>query len=361
MDDSGDHTSESGPNVLAEGYKAVAPVMSDASGVEPAASDQLESVQGGSLPNASFRGDLVNVARGFCMGAADSVPGVSGGTIALVLGHYRRLITAISHFDTTFISLLLKRDFRTAAARIDLRFLIALAIGILTGIVLLLSTMHWLMDHRMSETMSVFLGLMLASVWLVKGYVEKWSPVIVLALMAGIASAVIITLLPTSTADPSLPFLFIAAAVAICAMILPGISGAFVLLLLGVYQPISGLIKEAARGNITSEGLIQITIFASGCAIGLLAFSRGLRWMLDRHQSPTMAALMGLMIGSLGKLWPLQEATPETAQLESKFRVMQYISPAEYAGSIAWLITLAILAAVAVLVIEKIAERTASD
>ncbi len=323
--------------------------------------DEAETAESTVAPMArptALRGDLINVARGFCMGAADTVPGVSGGTVALILGHYRRLVTAISHFDRKLLSLVAQKELKAASERIDLRFLVALGIGILCGVALLLNAMHWLLDYHPSETRAVFLGLMVASVWIVKDYVEHWTAARFLQVLMGAVIALGITLLPTSTASLTLPFLFISAALAICAMILPGISGAFVLLLLGVYQPVSGMIKEALRGNITIESMTQIIVFGSGCAFGLLAFSRGLRWLLEHRQGSTMAALMGLMIGSLGKLWPLQIPTAETAQLEAKMRVMQYISPADYPGSLMWLIALASFAAIATLAMEGIAKKT---
>ena len=302
-------------------------------------------------------GDVVNVVRGFCMGAADTVPGVSGGTVALILGHYQRLVTCISRFDAHFVSLTLHSKFREAGRYIDVRFLAALGAGIATGIVSLAGVMHWLLDHKQPETFAVFFGLIVASIWIVKSYVKKWGTPQAAACGAGILAAVAITLMPMGEGNMSLPFLFLSASVAICAMILPGISGAFVLLLFGVYHPVTGLIKDAARGNVTLESLVQIAVFASGCAFGLLAFSRLLRWMLEHHRSTTMAGLIGLMIGSVGKLWPLQQATPETADLETKFRQMEFVSVSQWPGSIAMLVSLAVGAAVLVIVIESIANK----
>ncbi|GAA5505646.1 DUF368 domain-containing protein [Novipirellula caenicola] len=307
--------------------------------------------------NPTVLGDVINVVRGFCMGAADTVPGVSGGTVALILGHYQRLVTCISQIDSHFVSLVLHRKFREAGRHIDLRFLMALGIGIAAGIVSLAGLMHWLLDHKQPETFAVFFGLILASVWIVKSYVSHWRVPQVVACVLGVAVAVAITLMPMGEGDMGLPFLFLSASVAICAMILPGISGAFVLLLFGVYHPVTGLIKDAARGIVSLESLLQIAVFASGCAFGLLAFSRLLRWMLEHHRSTTMAGLIGLMIGSVGKLWPLQQPTPETANLESKFRQMEFVSYSQWPGSIAVLVALAVAAAVAVIVIESIANK----
>ncbi len=303
----------------------------------------------------SFAGDLFNVVRGFCMGAADTVPGVSGGTIALILGHYQRLITAISNIDRALVALVMQRRFAEAARHVDLRFIAALGAGIAIGIVTLAGVMHWLLDHHTSKTFAVFFGLILASVWIVKGYIDRWSPSGVIACLGGVVAAVTISMLPVASESTSLPYLFVAASVAICAMILPGISGAFVLLLFGVYHPVTGLIKEAAKGQVSIEGLTQMGAVAAGCAFGLLAFSRLLRWLLEHRRDATMAALMGLMIGSIAKLWPLQMATPETADLEMKLRVMQYVAPSAWPGSLLGLAALVAAAATIVLTIERLA------
>jgi putative membrane protein len=335
----------------------LAPTVEPVSTDTPVVTDQSGSPQAYPDPvatNDSIGWDLLNVVRGFCMGAADTVPGVSGGTVALILGHYQRLITAISRVDSVFLGLLAKVRLREAAAHIDGRFLLALGIGIAGGIVSLAGLMHWLLETRMSETFAVFFGLVLASVWIVRSYIDRWTASRVFACLGGIAFAVGISVLPASSGSVSLPYLFLSACVAICAMILPGISGAFVLLLFGVYHPVTGLIKDAAKGHVTLEGLTQMAVFGAGCAFGLLAFSRLLRWMLEHYRGATMAALMGLMIGSVAKLWPLQMPTPETADLEMKHRVLQYVAPAEWSGSLITLFALAAGAAIVVLVIEKL-------
>ena len=340
------------------GVSADAPVVSEG-GARSASAPRTLTV--GTQRVASFRGDLLNATRGFCMGAADTVPGISGGTIALIMGHYSRLVTAISHFDGKLVGLLSKGQFAAAASHLDFRFLVALGAGILGGIVTLSGLMHYLLDAHLPETLAVFLGLLVASLWVVVQYVDRWSPSRLAACVAGIVVAAVISLLPTGHGSMSLPFLFLAASVAICAMILPGISGAYILLVLGVYHPITGLVKDLARLQFTMEGLVQLTVFALGCAFGLLTFSRLLRRLLEQAPGMTMAALMGLMIGSVGKLWPLQLPTPETAALEPKFRVMQYVSPANWTGSIALLITLAVVSAAVVLTIEWIASRQAKQ
>ncbi|MEO1616513.1 MAG: DUF368 domain-containing protein [Planctomycetota bacterium] len=320
----------------------------------------VEPSQGGSddnaeQPEASIKSDVINVARGFCMGAADTVPGVSGGTVALILGHYQRLVGAISRVDRTFIAHLLGRRFTAAWDHLDGRFVVALGAGIGAGIVTLAGLMHWLLDHRLSETYAVFFGLILASIWIVKRYVPKWTPSTWVACGLGIAVAIGIGRLSQASESASLPYLFLAGSVAICAMILPGISGAFVLLLFGVYHPITGMIKNTVKGDVAAESLVQMSVFAVGCLFGLLAFSKVLRWLLEHQRGVTMAALIGLMIGSVEKLWPMQRPTPETAALKMKERVMESIPMQQWDSGVVILIGLAVVAATAVLVLDRVA------
>ncbi|MCM2374957.1 DUF368 domain-containing protein [Aporhodopirellula aestuarii] len=306
------------------------------------------------VPTGSVTGDAINVFRGFCMGAADTVPGVSGGTVALILGHYDRLIAAISHVDREAIGLVRDGRWRSFADKLDLRFTLALAIGIVVGIGSLAGLMHHLLLHRMNETMAVFFGLVLASVWVVRRNVSRWSIGPVVGAVVGIAVALAISRIPASHGEISLVYLFVSASIAICAMILPGISGAFVLLLLGVYEPVIGMIKQFFKLNIDFAMIMRLSVFTFGCAFGLLAFSRLLNYLLRHHHNLTMATLIGLMIGSIARLWPLQAVTPETADLELKFQEHVFISPAQYDGSLVMLAALALVAAIVVLVADRV-------
>ena len=273
----------------------------------------VETDIGGSESRASWRSDVVNVLRGFCMGAADTVPGVSGGTVALILGHYHRLVTAISLLDYDAVRMLTGRRWKEAWQHVDGRFLAGIGTGIGVGIVTLAGIMHWLLDAHLPETFAVFFGLILASVVIVARSMDRWTPNCFVACVIGMVAAFAIGwLTPTVADDFSLLYLFVSGAVAICAMILPGISGAFVLLLFGVYHPVTGAVKEMAKGNIDAAAITQIGAVAAGCLFGLLTFTRILRWLLDRHPNMTMASLIGLMLGSTVKLWPLQVPTEAT-------------------------------------------------
>ncbi len=291
------------------------------------------------------------------MGAADTVPGVSGGTVALILGHYDRLIASISHIDSDAAKLLVSGQLKALSDKLDLRFLVALGVGIVVGIGTLAGLMHWLLVHRMNETMAVFFGLVVASVWVVRRNVVGWSPERFVALGAGVGIALGVSQIPASAGEINLLYLFFSASIAICAMILPGISGAFVLLLLGVYEPVIGMVKQFFKLDIDPMLLVRLTVFTVGCGFGLLAFSRVLNYLLDHHRDVTMATLIGLMIGSVGRLWPLQAVTPETADLELKFQKTTLITPDQYDGSLMLLIALALIAAAVVLIADQLTRR----
>ena len=321
----------------------------------------------GALPKAGVSrakgigSDLMNCLRGCCMGAADAVPGVSGGTIALIMGHYQRLIAAISHFDVSLLGMLRKRQVALAYNHVDGRFLTMLAVGIVIGVVTFLRLMGWLLDTHLPETLSVFLGLLLASVWIVQSHVDRWTLARILWFVGGSVAAVFISRLPAGEGNGSLPFLFGTAAIAICAMILPGISGALVLVMFGSYHMVTGLIKDFLKLKITVDGLLQLVAFVSGCVFGLLAFSRILNWLLQHFRSTTMAVLMGLMVGSIVKLWPLQRPTDETASLDFKNRVMEYVWPNQWSGRLWPLLLLTVGSFLVVLAIEWYGKRRAEQ
>ncbi|MEM6979169.1 MAG: DUF368 domain-containing protein [Planctomycetota bacterium] len=316
--------------------------------------DSADSADAASVLANSGKQDLLNVVRGFFMGVADTVPGVSGGTVALILGHYDRLVSAISHIDSSAIQHLASRRFADAARHVDLRFLVSLGFGIVLGIGCLAGLMHWLLEHLFNQTLAVFFGMVLASVWIVRRNVARWTSTRWIALSIGIIVAVLISQIPASSGDVSLPFLFASASIAICAMILPGISGAFILLLLGVYEPVIGMIKGFLKGDITMDVVIRLSTFAVGCLAGLLLFSRLLKYLLKHYRDVTMAHLTGLMIGSVARLWPLQVVTPETIDQDLKHQETVWVSPLNYDGSVLALGALAIVAAAVVLAADRI-------
>jgi len=258
----------------------------------------------------TLRDDIANLGRGILMGGTDIMPGVSGGTVALILGIYERLVTAISHFDLTLVRQLRKRHWTAAAQHVDLRFLGSLGCGILAGIAALSKLIHFLLEHHHQYTFSAFFGLILVSSLVVGRTVapknrRQWFGAALLGLMAA-GFAYWLVGQPFLHPRPGYPYLFLCGMVAICAMILPGISGAFVLLILGEYSHVIGVIKDVMSLTITTEHVLTLVVFASGCALGLVCFSKVLRGLLNHYHGATMAVLCGFMVGSLRKIWPFQ-------------------------------------------------------
>ncbi len=241
------------------------------------------------------------------MGGADIIPGVSGGTIALILGFYERLVFSLSHFDLTLLQHVRRRELAVAARHIDLRFLLATGFGAITGIVSLAGLMNYLLENQRQHTQAVFFGLILASSLLVFRMIRRWSPLIVAAPIVGAVAAFIIVGLPLLESPPEGDgYVFISGMTAICATILPGISGAYVMVILGIYEPVTGLLRQMLHGDITLEGLGTLGAFAAGAGIGLLGFSKILRRLLAHFETLTFAVLCGFMVGSLRKIWPFQ-------------------------------------------------------
>ena len=319
----------------------------------------------------SFRQDVANFLRGMLMGGADVIPGVSGGTVALVVGIYERLVTAISHCDLRLLTLLRQRNWKSAAAHIDLRFLLALGVGILLGIVTLGSLMNELLTTTAtrSVTLAAFLGAILSSCVIVFRMVRWESKVecgsYLLLALVGLVCAYVLTTIPTQTVGPpSYGYIFFCGMIAICAMILPGISGAFILLILGVYVHLTDYIKEfikeflRLRFEFSSDMLITVIVFAAGCAIGLLSFSKILRWLLAHYQSPTMAVMCGLMLGSLNKIWPFQkDLTPGI--LKVKHKHFENFIPPELDAHVMLCIGMVLLAGGAVLMLDRFVQTSA--
>lgn len=241
--------------------------------------------------------DIIVALKGFGMGAANVVPGVSGGTIALLTGIYQEIVDALSSFsDKATWKALVNRDFKGFWTAVHGRFLLALAIGVIASIFSLAKLMTWALDYYPILTWAFFFGLILASVFYMLRDVKGWSVKDAIVLVGGIALGLAVcTLSPKSTPD-SMWFIFICAAIAICTMILPGISGSFILVILGKYDFI---MKAVSDLNVP-----VLVVFALGCVVGLLAFARFLHWLLARWEKATMLALTGFVIGSLVKVWP---------------------------------------------------------
>ena len=265
--------------------------------------------------------DVGQILRGVLMGAADTVPGVSGGTVALVLGIYPRLVAAVGSVDGELIRLLRHGRWADAARHVDLRFLAFLLAGVGAGVVTLAGLMGWLLEHRRQPTFASFFGLILGSTWVVAKLVPRWTAARSLLGVAAAVAAFLLVGIPALQNPPVGPaYLFLCGAVAICAMILPGVSGAFLLLILGVYHHVTDWVRTLRDGTVPPGFGAEAPAFAAGMMLGLLSFAKVLRWLLNRHPGATLAVLTGLMLGSLRKLWPFAiDLAPELPFKEKTF------------------------------------------
>jgi putative membrane protein len=275
----------------------------------------------------SFKDYLIITLKGMAMGAADVVPGVSGGTIAFITGIYKELIGTISGVDLTLIKVWKAKGFKAMWKQMNGPFILALISGILISIFTLMRLTNYLLNEYPVMTWAFFFGLIVASVWFVARQIPKWNFKIVLSLLLGAAIAMYITSLPPLGATiTSSWFLFFAGAIAICAMILPGISGAFILVLLGAYKTV---IEAAHDFDIKTLGIVAL-----GAIFGLLSFSKILKWLFDNYSNITLAVLTGFIAGSLNKIWPWKKVL-ETAQFGDKMVVIKEVSvlPGKFEGN----------------------------
>lgn len=299
--------------------------------------------------------DFAQVGRGVLMGGADVIPGVSGGTVALILGIYERLVSAVSHIDAHLLMLVTQRQFGAAAKHVDLRFLIPLGSGIMVGVIALGSIMHTLLEDYRQFTMAAFFGMIGASCYLVAKLVGRWSVLEMLLLPGGVLFALWLVSQPALAQPPdALWYVFMCGAVAICAMILPGISGSFILLILGKYHEITGVIKEVIKLKLSVDSIVLVATFASGCLLGLISFAKLLKWLLARHASQTMSVLCGFMIGSLYKIWPFQiDTTPEIEEFKHKQFELVPLSEVSLDGRFAITLLVMAMAGVIVLLLDR--------
>lgn len=230
------------------------------------------------------------------MGAADVVPGVSGGTIAFITGIYEELISSINNINIEALHTLRKEGVKAAWNHINGNFFVALFLGIGISIVSLAKGISWLLDNEPVLLWSFFFGLVLASIFFVGKQVKKWGVSRGVAFLIGAVIAYAITVLPASGANDALWYIFLSGSIAICAMILPGISGSFILVLLGSYALVLDAVHEM--------NLSIIVVFMAGALIGLLSFARLLKVMFAKHHDVTIAVLSGFLLGSLNKIWP---------------------------------------------------------
>lgn len=257
---------------------------------------------------------------GVLMGICNVIPGGDSGTVALIVGIYQRIVTAISGADATLLTLLLKGRWREALQRVDFWFMLPLIAGVGFGILSMGSFMHYMIEHHYNIMLPIFFGLIAASCWLVAKLIERWGPAEIVLIIAGTVLAFWLVRLPGLTHPPDqLWYIVICGMLGICALILPGISGSFLLIILGKYHDLTGVISRAAKFQFTGDDFQVLVAFCIGAALGLVGCSKFLKWLLENHGSATMAALCGFKIGSLYKIWPFQvDLTPEITEFKKK-------------------------------------------
>lgn len=281
--------------------------------------------------------------RGMLMGAADIVPGVSGGTIAFITGIYQRLINALSSIGPHLIGQWRREGFASIWAAVDGSFLLALVSGIAVSVLTLARVIATLLESQPVLLWSFFFGLILASALVLTRHVQRWHRGTVLALLAGLVVAATIGLSPAVTLPVAPLSFFVAGFIAICAMILPGISGSFVLVLLGLYPAV----LQAIRGF----ELVSLALFATGALCGLLVFTRLLRWLLASYHSVTLATLTGFLFGSLPVVWPWK--LPTTADLLHPVLPSSYAASGAAVPALTWCVLAMVVGAVAVWLLES--------
>ncbi len=295
---------------------------------------------------------IVIALKGIAMGAADVVPGVSGGTIAFISGIYEELIISINNINLSLIPTLRKEGFKAFWQQLNGNFLLALFTGIFISLFSLATLVSWLLENQPILLWSFFFGLVAASIFFVGKEIKNWTITTFVFFVLGTAIAYFITQLPPNENVASLPYLFLSGALAVCAMILPGISGAFILVLLGSYKTILDAVHE--RNVLT---VVTVTL---GAIFGLLSFARLLKWMFKNYRNATLAMLTGFILGSLGKIWPWKKVLEYKVFDEKTIPIKeQNISPFAFVGDnqLILAIILAIIGFSLIFILERAASK----
>lgn len=292
--------------------------------------------------------------KGMAMGAADAVPGVSGGTIALIAGIYEELITTISNVDLKLFTTWKENGFKAFWKDINGNFILALLLGIAISIVTFTRLAKYLIEHHPILIWSFFFGLVVASVYFVGKQIEKWSVGAIVGLILGTAIAYYISNIPPLSQNDSAWFLMLAGSLAICAMILPGISGAFILLILGAYKTTIDALHDL--------DFKKIGLFILGALIGLLTFSRILKWLFKNYHNLTLAVLTGFILGSLNKIWPWKKVLTWRKDSDGADIPLleESVWPGNYAGDpkILYAILLMIAGFLTIVILERLGSKT---
>jgi putative membrane protein len=297
---------------------------------------------------------LIISFKGMAMGAADAVPGVSGGTIAFISGIYEELVDTLSNINISLFKTLFQKGLVPFWKQLNGNFILALLLGIIVSFVSFMRLAKYLIENHPILIWSFFFGLIIASILFVAKQITKWNQASLITVIVGAFIAFYITTLPSMSANDSPLFLCFAGALAICAMILPGISGAFILVILGAYKSLSDAIHDF--------DFKKIALFALGAIVGLLAFSKVLKWLFKKYHNFTLALLTGFIIGSLNKIWPWKEVLSwrtNSKGIEVPLQE-QSISPFSFEGDnqLVLAIVLMVVGFLTILILEKFSPKT---
>ena len=305
-----------------------------------------------------MREHIANFLKGFAMGVANVIPGVSGGTIALLTGIFERLINALKSFDVEAVRLLLKFKFREFAQHVDFGFLLSVFLGVGVSIISVAKLLEFLFQSYPVYVWSFFFGLILVSVWFVGKSIGKIDVAAAVSFVVGAAVAFGLSVMNPATENTAFWYLIICGAVAVCSMILPGLSGSFVLILMGNYQ----LIMIYAVSHFDMKIIVPVAV---GVVVGLLAFSHFLSWLLSRYARQTMAVLTGFIFGSLGTIWPwknpvylMQDGAEVLKNGKPIIQSYQMYFPQEFSAEVAIAIVLMAAGMAALWALERSSEKT---
>jgi putative membrane protein len=263
----------------------------------------------------SGRNGFILYLKGIAIGLGDSVPGISGGTIAVVTNIYETFIHSLCSIDSSAFKMLFRGDLLQAWQHINGKFLLILGVGAISGLLISANTVLFFLENYFEPLMAFFIGLVLASTVLLKSEFSFGTWQNLVALFLGITVTISISFIGRTDANLTFFYIFFSGAIAICAMVLPGLSGAFVLILLGVYE----FILRA----LTDFDIAYIAVFVTGCGVGLLSFSRVLSWMLNRYRQLSYAFIVGMLLGSVYLLWPWQKVSQYYTGSDGEQHVLQ--------------------------------------
>ncbi len=317
------------------------------------------------MPSRNLLQYAIVLFKGLAMGAADVVPGVSGGTIAFISGIYEELIETINKLDFGFFKVWRTKSFSAAWSTYNLGFLLALFGGVFISILSLAKAITYLLAEHPVLVWAFFFGLVIASILFVGKQITTWNFKVILAILLAIAFSYFITIAEPLGLPDSTWFLFFAGFIAIIAMILPGISGAFILLLLGAYTGVIGILTSLSEGittlnwDIFSGAFLKLLVFSAGAIVGLKVFSKTLNWLFKHHKNLILAVLTGFMVGALNKIWPWKEvlSTRINSHGETVNFLDKSILPSSYDGNpqVVFAIVFAIVGFLVIFLMERFA------